>query len=193
MPCATPWSTRRCRDPCPSGSTAFMSVVTSLITVRVLHGGGPAVGGGRFPRRTRPQTPQAPSEGRVPRHPPEHRPCPAGHHRPRRGPRASTPFATAAPAPSRCATALRRSVSATAGWPPRWRANGAPLAPRTSLSGLVCDDRPVGLVPPRKEKRDPSRRGWRRAAPRPNQRRSGPAPRRTRPRSGARSPPGSSR
>jgi hypothetical protein len=62
-------------------------------------------------RRTRPQTPQAPSEGRVPRHPPEERLRRVGHPRSRRGPRTSTSFAAAAPAPAWCAAALRRSIA----------------------------------------------------------------------------------
>src|SRR3954470_14316758 len=69
----------------------------------------PAAGGSC--RRTRPQTPRAPSEGRVPRHPPGDRPCPAGHLRPRRDPSASTAFAAAVPAPIRSASALRRSIA----------------------------------------------------------------------------------
>jgi hypothetical protein len=68
-------------------------------------------------RRTRPQTPQAPSEGRVPRHPPEHSLCQAGLRRSRRGPRASTAFAAAAPALGSGASALRRSIA------PRWSAS----------------------------------------------------------------------
>ena len=78
-------------------------------------------------RRTRPQTPQAPSEGPVPRHPPERRLCPAGLARSRRGPRASTPSR-----PQRLrrvrAPMLSAGVSRHRGRPPRWRANGAPVA-----------------------------------------------------------------
>ena len=82
-------------------------------------------------RRTRPQTPQAPSEGRVPRHPPEDRLCPAGRQRSRRGPRASTP---SRPQLLRRAGApvLSAGVSRHRGRPPRWRANGALVPPRTA-------------------------------------------------------------
>ena len=94
-------------------------------------------------RRTRPQTPQAPSEGRVPRHPLEHRPCPAGHHRPRRGPPAST---ASQPQLLRRfgAPALSAGVSRHRGLPPRWRANGA-------LQEHSC--RPEGAAAPFRRKR----------------------------------------
>ena len=82
-------------------------------------------------RRTRPQTPQAPSEGRVPRHPPEDRRCQAGHHRSRRGPRSSTPSRPQLLRRSG-ALVLCAGVSRHRGRPPRWRANGALVPPRTA-------------------------------------------------------------
>ena len=57
------------------------------------------------------------------RHPPEHRLCPAGRHRPRRGPPASTP---SRPQLLRRARAHRSppKCQRDRGLPPRWRANG---------------------------------------------------------------------
>jgi hypothetical protein len=80
-------------------------------------------------RRTRPQTPQAPSEGRVPRHPPEQRPCPFGLCRFCRGPRASTAFAAAAPAAASCASALRCRTA------PPWSASA--LASQRCARGVL--------------------------------------------------------
>ena len=89
---------------------------------------GPLACGGRSCRRTRPQTPQAPSEGRVPRHPPERRPCPAGLHRLSRDPPASTP---SRPRLLRRigAPVLSAGVSRHCDVPPRWRANAALVVP----------------------------------------------------------------
>ena len=97
------------------------------VACRARFGPGSRLAGGSC-RRTRPQTPQAPSEGRVPRHPPEHRPCPAGRPRPRRGPRAlllrdrSSCAGSAAP----CSPP---EYHRHRGLPPRWRANGALVPP----------------------------------------------------------------
>ena len=100
--------------------------VTGSRTASGGRSAGPQSVAGGSCRRTRPQTPQAPSEGRVRRHPPEHRLCPAGRQRSRRGPPSVYSFAAAAPAPSWCAVPSA-GVSRDRGLPPRWRANGAPV------------------------------------------------------------------
>ena len=93
---------------------------------------GSSVAGGSC-RRTRPQTPQAPSEGRVPP-PPARTPSLPGRAPPPATRSASVySFAAAAPAAGRCAGALRRSIA------PPWSASALAsqrvrcVAPRTRL------------------------------------------------------------
>ena len=89
---------------------------------------GPAAGGGRVLSADHaPQTPQAPSEDVSAATRPSSV-LAASAHAPRRGPRASTAFAAAAPALGSCAAALRRSIA------PPWSASA--LASQRCASGL---------------------------------------------------------
>jgi hypothetical protein len=129
---------------------------------------GPLACAGGSCRRTRPQTPQAPSEGRVPRHPPDHRPCRVGRRRWRRSAsvyclrgrsscaesvrrcsrrRIARPWSDSALASQRCAGASSERQEATLG--ASWltadvrrcfhhRGSGSRQPPSFPLLGLRC-------------------------------------------------------
>ena len=111
-------------------------------------------------RRTRPQTPQAPSEGRVPRHPPEDRLCPAGLRRSRRGPRALLP---SRPQLLRRARARRSPPECRRhrGLPPRWRANGCARVSSTAdpRRAVRIPTRGRSAVTAQKQERAPPHQG----------------------------------